>query len=87
MTKQAKGGQTNAEIVAGTNDLLILERIGRECVAAFLRERKAAFCKVFGTQADYQARDPRQTGNSVCWAWLIGVPLSGGPAAGLALCD
>jgi hypothetical protein len=78
VNKQNKGGQANVELIAGSNDLKTLERIGRECVNAFLREQKAAFCKVFGTLADYQARDLRKTGDSNCWAWYVGVPLAGG---------
>lgn len=78
VNKQSKGGQANVELVAGSNDLKALERVGRECVEVFLREQKAAFCKVFGTEADYKARDLRKVGDSNCWAWYVGVPLAGG---------
>ncbi|MFE9958968.1 hypothetical protein [Micromonospora sp. NPDC005299] len=78
VNKQNKGGQANVELVAGSNDLKSLERVGRECVKVFLREQKAAFCKVFGTEADYKARDLRKAGDSNCWAWYVGVPLAGG---------
>ncbi|GAB3177883.1 hypothetical protein GCM10027259_23490 [Micromonospora palomenae] len=60
VNKQNKGGQANVELVAGSDDLKTLERVGRECVKIFLREQKAAFCKVFGTEADYKARELRK---------------------------
>ncbi|WP_204292760.1 hypothetical protein, partial [Micromonospora gifhornensis] len=45
---------------------------------AFLRQQTAAFCKVFGTDADYRSRDLRKVGDSNCWAFFVGVPLAGG---------
>ncbi|MBQ0989359.1 hypothetical protein [Micromonospora sp. H61] len=78
VNKQNKGGQANVELVAGSNDLKTLERVGRECVEVFLQEQQAAFCKVFGTEVDYKARDLRRAGDSNCWAWYVGVPLAGG---------
>ncbi|MFG1833874.1 hypothetical protein [Micromonospora chersina] len=80
VNKENKGGQANVELVAGSNDLKTLERVGRECVEVFLKEQKAAFCKVFGSEADYKARDLRKAGDSNCWAWYVGVPLAGGEA-------
>ncbi|MBC8988935.1 hypothetical protein [Micromonospora chalcea] len=80
VNKENKGGQANVELVAESTDLKALERVGRECVEAFLKEQKAAFCKVFGNEADYKARDPRRAGDSNCWAWYVGVPLAGGEA-------
>ncbi|PMR62151.1 hypothetical protein C1A38_05300 [Verrucosispora sp. ts21] len=78
VNKHNKGGQANVEMVAGTNDLTTLERLGHECVDAFLRQQTAAFCKVFGTDADYRSRDLRKVGDSNCWAFYVGVPLTGG---------
>jgi hypothetical protein len=78
VNKKYKGGQANVFVVAPSTDVDALERVGRECVEHFLQEQKAAFCHVWGSQANFEARDPRRNDELRCWTHYIGVPLVGG---------
>jgi hypothetical protein len=77
VNKKPKGGQANVFVVASSKDVAALEQVGRECVEHLLDEQKAAFCHVWGSDADYDARDPGGAGNLFCWIHYIGVPLNG----------
>lgn len=78
LSKEAKGGQTDAEVVAEGVPFEQLEQVGRECVDHFLGQTKAAFCHVWGSQADYDVSTTILEGYISCWAFHVGVPLNGG---------
>ncbi len=80
VNKQHKGGQANVHVVADVTDADALLDVGHGCVEHYLSEQKAAFCHVWGTEANYGARDPQGVGDLMCWTHYIGVPLSGGDA-------
>ncbi|MDQ1250845.1 MAG: hypothetical protein QG597_5225 [Actinomycetota bacterium] len=84
VVKKNKGGQANVHIVGGVTDYPTLKRLGLECVEHFLGEQKAAYCHVWGTDADYEARDPQNAGDTLCWTHYIGVPLMGGDPSVMA---
>lgn len=78
VNKEHKGGQANAAIVAESTDLEVLKSVGLGCIDHYLQEQKAAFCQVWGSEADYESRDPQGVGDLFCWVYYMGVPLNGG---------
>ena len=78
VNKVNKGGQANVHVVAGITDRDAILDVAHGCVEHFLTEQKAAFCHVWGTDANYAARDPQGVGDMLCWTYYIGVPLVGG---------
>lgn len=78
VNKLNKGGQANVHVVAGLTNTGALLEVAEGCVEHYLDEEKAAFCHVWGTEANYAARDPRGAGDLLCWTHYVGVPLAGG---------
>lgn len=78
VNKESKGGQSNVTVVVEGVGLSGIEEIGLQCVEHYLRETKAAFCQVWGTQADYDARSSIGKDIIACWVLSIGVPINGG---------
>lgn len=78
VSKVAKGGQADVEIVVGINDMNTLKAVGIQCVDHFLTEQKAAYCRIWASDTDYGARDPEGIGDNRCWMWFLGIPLIGG---------
>jgi hypothetical protein len=78
VNKVNKGGQANVQVVAGMTDPDALLDVAKGCVKHYLKEQKAAFCHVWGTEANYAARDPQGVGDLLCWTHYVGVPLVGG---------
>lgn len=78
VNKVNKGGQANVHVVAGFTDAGALLDVANGCVGHYLQEQRAAFCHVWGTEANYQARDPQDVGDMLCWTHYVGVPLNGG---------
>ena len=77
-TKENKGGQSNPFIVAEGVPYEQLEQVALECVEHFLNETKAAFCQVWPTQVDFDARHSISADLLSCWLYYVGVPLNGG---------
>lgn len=79
VTKKAKGGQANAVVVASGTPTQLLD-VGKGCVEHFRRTYKAAFCYVFGSQADFAVTTWNEQEGLVdkCWIWYVGIPLAGG---------
>jgi hypothetical protein len=78
VNKENKGGQANVHVVAGLTDPGALLDVAQGCVEHYLGEQQAAFCHVWGTEANYAARDPQGVGDLLCWTHYVGVPLTGG---------
>ena len=78
VNKATKGGQANVFVVAGLTDPDALLNVANGCVEHYLGEQKAAFCHVWGTEANFAARDPQGVGELLCWTHYVGVPLAGG---------
>lgn len=78
VNKVNKGGQANVFVVAGLTDPDALLDVANSCVEHYLGEQKAAFCHVWGTEANFAARDPQGVGDLLCWTHYVGVPLAGG---------
>jgi hypothetical protein len=78
VNKVNKGGQANVFVVAGLTDPDALLDVANGCVEHYLGEQKAAFCHVWGTEANFAARDPQEVGDLLCWTHYVGVPLAGG---------
>ncbi|WP_346534349.1 hypothetical protein [Micromonospora sp. DPT] len=80
MSKEVKGGQANAVVVAnGSPDELY--EIGKQCVDHYRKVYKAAYCVVFGSQKDHDVASfegLRDATASKCWISIVGVPLDGG---------
>ncbi|MFF5224979.1 hypothetical protein [Dactylosporangium sp. NPDC000521] len=79
VTKKVKGGQANAAVVAGGTPAQLLDA-GKGCVDHFRKTYKAAYCYVFGSQADFATttwNDPEGLADK-CWIWYVGIPLAGG---------
>lgn len=86
VTKEAKGGQTNVRFVAESQDATKVEALTHECVRYFVRETRAAYCYGYGTQADYDKKEPNWTpefdetvfgGSRPCWVVQAGQSLDG----------
>jgi hypothetical protein len=79
VTKQAKGGQANAAAVASGTSAPLLD-LGKGCVDYFRRAYKAAFCYMFGSQADFATTtwNDQEGLADKCWIWYVGIPLAGG---------
>lgn len=78
INKVNKGGQANVQLIVGTASREDALAVAEGCVEHYLQEQKAAFCHVWSTQANFDARDPAGVGDLMCWTYYVGVPLSGG---------
>lgn len=75
--KENLGGQADIDMVAGSTDYEDIRNAASGCVKFYLDEQKAAYCRVWGPEADYAAKAGLD-GDIVCWIVFTGVPPAGG---------